>query len=142
MAVVKTILKLSETDAVVKVQGTAAAATIDLQTDLLASTQLLDGATQSVVISGVQWAGAADGIITITRNSIVIMTLQANAAGAFEMNGQKMIPDAIEKTNDVVVTISGAQAECWLRLKKIGGYKSKIETSVYGSYDNPALAGE
>ncbi len=140
MAVAKTILKLTETDAVVKVAGTGDAATITLATDLLSPTQVVDGSPK-VYISGMQWTGAANGVITITRNSIVIATLQGSAPNAFEMNGQMMIPDPIENLNDVVVTISGGQAECWLRLKKVSGYKSKIEEGLYGHYDDPAVVG-
>lgn len=141
MAVTKTVLMLTEVNAVVKVAGTGAAATIDLQTDLLRSNEALDGATQKVDISGVQWTGAADGVITITRGTETIMTLQANAAGALEMNGQMMMSDPIENDKDVVVTISGAQAECWLRLHKVSGYKSMVEDGVYGHYDDPTRIG-
>lgn len=141
MAVVKTILKNTDQEAVVKVQGTAASATIALATDLLASSQALDGATQTVNITGLQWSGAPDGVITVTRNSVVIATLQTTAAGALEMNGQMMIPDTIENTQDIVVTISGAQSECWIKLRKAGGYKSKVENATYGSYDDPTRVG-
>lgn len=141
MAVVKTILKNTDQEAVVKVQGTAASATIALATDLLGSSQALDGATQTVNITGLQWSGAPDGVITVTRNSVVIATLQTTAAGALEMNGQMMIPDTIENTQDIVVTISGAQSECWIKLRKAGGYKSKVENATYGSYDDPTRVG-
>jgi hypothetical protein len=141
MAVTKTVLRLTETEAVVKVAGTAAAETIDLQTDLLSSTQVLDGATQTVTIVGMQWTGAPGGIATITRNGTTIMTLQADSADQMMMNGQDMVPDSINATQDIVVTISGAQTECWLRLKKVSGYKSKVEDSFYGSYDDPTRVG-
>lgn len=141
MAVTKTVLKNTNQESVIKVAGTAAAATIDLSVDLLASTQALDGATQTVNIIGLVWTGATDGIITITRNSVVITTLQANAAGMLYFDGQSMIPDTIQNTSDIVVTISGAQAECWLRLRKVGGFATKVETAVFGSYDNETVVG-
>lgn len=141
MAVVKTILKNVNQEAVVKVAGTAAAATIDLSTDLLASTQALDGDTQTVNIVGLVWTGAADGIITITRNSVVVTTLQANAAGSLEFGGQQMIPENINNTSDIVVTISGAQAECWVRLRKVSGYATKVEYATYGAYDDETRVG-
>lgn len=141
MATVKTILKKTHQEAVVKVAGTAAAETISLASDILASGQALDGSTQTVNIVGVTWTGAADGIITITRNSVVVMTLQANAAGALEFGGQSMLPDTISNTSDVVVTISGAQAECWLRLRKVGGYKTTVEPEQFGFHDDPTVAG-
>jgi hypothetical protein len=141
MPVVKTVLKNVNQEAVVKVAGTAAAATIDLSTDLVASTQALDGETQTVNIVGLVWTGATDGIITITRNNVVIATLQANAAGALEFGGQQMIPETINNTSDVVVTISGAQAECWVRLRKVSGYATKVEYATYGAYDDESRVG-
>jgi hypothetical protein len=141
MAVTKTVLKNTNQESVVKVAGTAAAATIDISADLLASTQALDGATQTVNIIGLVWTGATDGIITITRNSVVITTLQANAAGMLFFDGQSMIPDTIQNTSDIVVTISGAQAECWIRLRKVGGFASKVETAVFGAYDDQTVVG-
>jgi hypothetical protein len=141
MPVAKTIMKKTHQEAIVKVAGTAAAATIDLSADLVATGQVLDGATQKVSITGVNWAGAPDGIVTITRNSVTIMTLQANAAGMMYFDGQSMIPDNIEEASDIVVTVSGAQAECWLKLRKVSGYKTTIEPEQFGPYDNPAVAG-
>jgi hypothetical protein len=141
MAVVKTVLKNTNQESVVKVAGTAAAATITLATDLLASTQALDGETQTANIVGVTWTGGTNGIISIARNSVVVMTLQANAAGSLEFGGQNMIPDTIGSTSDIVVTISGAQAECWLRLRKVSGYATKVETATYGAYDDVTAVG-
>lgn len=141
MAVVKTVLKNVNQETVVKVAGTAAAATIDLSTDLVANTQTIDGDTQTVNIIGLVWTGATDGIITITRNSVVVATLQANAAGSLEFGGQAMIPETINNTSDIVVTISGAQAECWIRLRKVNGYKTKVEYSNYGAYEDESRVG-
>lgn len=141
MAVVKTVLKNTNQEAVVKVAGTAAAATIDLNADIVASTQVADDGAQTVNIIGLVWTGAAGGVITITRNSVVITTLQANAAGALDFSGQQMIPETINNTHDVVVTISGAQAECWVRLRKVTGYTTKVEPATYGYYDDETRVG-
>ena len=142
MAVVKTILKNTNQEAVVKVAGTAAAATIDLSTDLVAATQAIASpSTQVVNIAGLVWTGASGGVITITRNSVVIATLQASPSGAIDFTGQMMIPDTISNTSDIVVTISGAQAECWIRLRKVSGYDSKVEYATYGSYDDETRIG-
>lgn len=141
MAVVKTVVKNTNQEAVVKVAGTAAAATIDLSVDLLAATQALAGATQTVNVAGLVWTGATGGIITLTRNNIVVVTLQANASGALDFTGQMMIPEVISNTHDIVVTISGAQAECWIRLRKVGGYATKVETVVFGAYDDETRIG-
>lgn len=141
MAVAKTIIKKTHQEAVVKVAGTAAAATIDLSEDLVPTGQITDGATQKVSIIGVTWSGNTDGIITITRNSVTIMTLQTNAAGMLYFDGQSMPPDNINDTHDIVVTISGAQAECWIKLRKVSGYKTTVEPEQFGPYDDPTQAG-
>ena len=101
--------------------------------------QELDGATQTVNIVGVTWSGSAAGVVTITRNSVVIMTL--TSSGQLDFTGQNMTPDTIENASDIVVTISGGQAECWLRLRKVSGYKTHIEPEQFGSLDNPSVSG-
>lgn len=138
MAVVKTVLKKTQTEAVVKVQGTAAAATIDLDVDLVASTEAAGTAgTQEVQITGVTWSGASSGVVTITRNSVTIMTLLCTGGpGHLDFTGEEMIPDSIENDQNIVVTISGAQAECWLRLRKSAGYNTKIQPEQFGIYDD------
>ena len=142
MAVTKTILKLTERDAVVKVAGTAGSATIDLQTDLKRSNEVLaEGKTQKVSIFGVQWTGTVDAVVSIVRNSVTIMTLNCSAAGALEMTGQMMVPDNVEEASDLEVTVTGTQAEVWLRLRKEDGYKSMIETSEFSQYDNVNAVG-
>lgn len=142
MAVTKTILKLTERDAVVKVAGGAGSATIDLQTDLKRANEVLaQGKTQKVSIFGVQWTGTTDAVVSIVRNSVTIMTLNAGAAGALEMTGQMMIPDNVEEQSDLVVTVTGTQAEVWIRLRKEDGYQSMIETSEFSQYDNVNAVG-
>jgi hypothetical protein len=146
MPTVKTVLKKTHQEVVIKVAGTAAAQTIDLASgsDMLAAGQALDGATQTVNIVGVTWTGAAGGIITIGRGeagATTIMTLQANSSNQLDLGGQQMVPDTTDNTTNIVVTISGAQSECWLKLRKVGGYKTTIETANFGIYDNPALPG-
>ena len=141
MAVTKTVLKLTERDAVVKVAGGAGTATIALATDLVKSNEETSG-TPHVAINGVQWTGTTDGLVTIKRNDVTIMTLNSAAAGALEMTGQTMIPDDIEANQDIVVETTGTAVEVWIRLKKVAGYVSAVETSQFGQYDNPEVVGE
>ena len=140
MAVVKTLMKVTERDAVVKIAGSSGSATIQLVTDLKCSNEFIDG-SPSVSICGVQWTGSTDSTITIVRNGVTIMTLNCGASGALEMNGQMMIPDDIESTSPIIVNISGDAAELWMRLRKISGYTSGYETAIYGQYDDPARLG-
>lgn len=135
----KTYLKKTQQEVVVKIQGDAtnSDATIDLDIDLVASTETAGSAgTQVVNIVGLQWTGAANGVVTITRNSVVIAVLQANASGELDFGGQMMTPENTQNTQDIVVTISGAAAQCWLRLRKSAGYNTKIQPEQYGIYDD------
>ena len=142
MAVTKTVLKASESEAVVKITGVSGdTATINLKTDILAATQTAGNSTQTVYISGLQWTGAVAGVATITRNDVIIATLNAGAAGALEMSGQMMIPDSTQSTKDIVVTITGGQTEVWLRLKKVDGYLTSVEYGKYGAYDDETKVG-
>lgn len=142
MAVTKTVLKASEAEAVIKVTGVDGdTATISLATDILASTQEAGNAGQTVYITGMQWTGAVAGVATITRNDVIVATLNAGASGALEMSGQMMTPDTTESTSDIVVDITGGQTEVWLRLKKVGGYKTTVEYGKYGSYDDETIVG-
>jgi len=141
MAVTKTILKNTNNETVVKIAGTAASTTIDLQTDLLASTQALDGATQTVNIAGVQWVGLSAATVTIARNSVNVLTLPGGGADYMEFAAGNGFVDTVENTSDIVVTIAGAEAQCYLVLRKVGGYATKVETAVFGAYDNQSVVG-
>lgn len=136
------VIKQTHQEAVVKVWGASGTTeTIDLQT-LIGSNQQLDGDTQTVTIIGLTWTGAADGIATVTRGGVTITTLQANAAGMLLFEGQTMPPDNVNATSDIVVAITGAACEVWLKLRKVGGYKSKSgEYPQYGSYEDETRVG-
>ena len=141
MAVTKTILKNTNQEAIVKIAGTAAAATIDLQTDILASSQALLGGTQTVNIAGIQWVGLPTSTVTITRNAVNILTLPGGGADYMEFAAGSGFVDTIENTSDIVVTIAGAEAQCYLILRKASGYVSKVETATYGAYDDTTRVG-
>jgi hypothetical protein len=141
MAVTKTILKNTNNETIVKVAGTAASATIDLQTDCLASSQALAGATQTVNIVGFQFTGLASSTITIARNSTNITTIAAEGHDSIEFAAGNGFSDTIENTSDIVVTIAGAEAQVYLTLRKVGGYATKVETATYGAYDDESRVG-
>jgi hypothetical protein len=141
MAVTKTILKCTNNETVVKVAGTAAAATIDLSVDCLATTDALAGDTQTVNIAQLQYSGLASSTITVTRNSINIFTIGAEGEGTIDLGTGNGIADTIQNTQDIVVTIAGAEAQCYLVLRKVGGFASKVENATYGAYDDPTRVG-
>ena len=131
----KTIMKLTETLAIVKIAGTAAE-TITLNTDLLSTTQTVSG-TPKVGIGFIQWTTGGD--VTITRNGVEIYKLYQNT-GEFDLAGNGGMLDATEGTSNIVVTITTGGV-VFLTLRKMQGYASKIEPEKFGSYDNPAVVG-
>lgn len=141
MAVRKTILKNTNQETIVKIAGTAASATIDLDVDLVASTQAVSGGTQTVNIVGAKWNGLSGSTITVTRNSVNILTLPGDAPHDIDMAAGSGFVDTEQNTSDIVVTIAGAEAQCYLILRKVGGYATKVETPVYGAYDNESAVG-
>jgi hypothetical protein len=141
MAVTKTVLKNTNQETIIKVAGTAASSTIDLQTDCLASTQAISGATQTVNIVACKWCGLNNSTITITRNSVNILTLNGADAGDLDFSAGYGFVDSIENTSDVVVTVAGAEAQVYLTLRKVGGYATKVETAVFGAYDDQTAVG-
>lgn len=141
MAVTKTILKNTNQESIVKVAGTSGSVTVTLGTDLVASTQVAVGDTQNVSIIGVQWAGLNNSTITITRNSVNILTVNAADSGDLEFGTGYGFVDNIESTKDIIVTIAGAEAQCYITLRKTSGYATKVETAVYGAYDNESVVG-
>lgn len=141
MAVVKTILKKTAQEAVVKVAGSGAAATISLTDDLLPTTQALTvGGTPAVNIVGAHWTGATGSTITIVRNTVQVLTIPADAPTQFDFEGLGFV-DTVNNTSDIVVTIGGAEAQVYLILRKVDGYSSKVETAQFGIYDNQNVVG-
>lgn len=142
MAVVKSFLKITETDCVAKVAGTAGSATISLATDLLRSSEALTvGGTPTVVITTLTWTGDASSVISIVRNGVIVFTLTGGASAQLDFGGQFCVPESTNATSDLVVTISGGQAEVFVRLQKVTGYSSKIETAQFSVYDNTSAVG-
>jgi hypothetical protein len=131
----KTIMKLTETSAIVKISGTGAE-TITLNTDLLSTTQTVSG-TPKVGIGYLTWT--TGGNIVIARNGVTVYTLFTNT-GEFDLSGNGGMLDIIQGTSNLVVTITG-DGVIFLTLRKIEGYASKIEPEKFGSYDNPAVVG-
>ena len=135
------ILKNVHPEAVVKVYGPAATSeTIDIST-LLATGQILDGATQTVNIVGVTWTGQNATEISIVRNAVTVMTLPAAGTSSIDFGGQVLPAETTQNTSDITVNIASGVGEVWLKLRKVGGYKTTIEPEQFGPYDDPTVAG-
>lgn len=135
----KTILRKTPHKVAVKVAGGAGTDTITLATDLLHSTEVVDG-TPAANILALHWTGTADGVAVIARNGTTIATLLGQTAGELLFNDAEFV-DNINNTNDIAVTITGTHMEVWMLLRKADGYTSKIETAQFGSYDNETVVG-
>jgi hypothetical protein len=141
MAVVKTVLKKTHQEAVVKVAGTAASATISLANDLLPSTQALTvGGTPAVNIIGAHWTGAPTSTITVVRGGVTVLSITADQPTNFDFEGLGFV-DTVGNTSDIVVTVAGADAAVYLQLRKIDGYSSKVESAQFGSHDDVTAVG-
>jgi hypothetical protein len=131
----KNILKLTEGQAIVKINGTGTE-TITLATELLSPTQIIDG-TPTVGIQFLQWS--TGGSILVQRNSATIFEMY-NGSGVMDLSGHWGAIDNTYATHDITVTITGG-GTCLLSLRKSAGYTSKIEPWAYGQYDNPNVVG-
>ena len=108
------------------------------------ATQVVNG-TPTVNIIGFQWAGEPGAIYKINRNSVRVASLLADN-GNF-MDFVELFPsEPTQNTSDISVNIltaaaAAVQGEVWIRLRKIDGYVSKIETAQFGTYDNTLVQG-
>ena len=132
-------IKQTETMAIVKVWGTNSTDTITLATDLLSPTMVIQG-TPKVNIGFITWyvsPGASDSV-NIVRNSVPVLNLHQN--GDLDFGGNGGFTDDTENTSNIVVSIVGTGG-CYLTLRKVAGYKSKIEPETFGPYDNTTAVG-
>lgn len=136
----KRVIKQTETSAVIKVTGTNVTETFTLATDLLSPTMVVSG-TPDVNITFALWnisPGAGD-TIKVTRGGASVLNFFQNA-GEMDLGGNGGFSDDTESTSDIQVQIIGT-GDLYLTLRKVGGYKSKVETEVYGQYDNTTVVG-
>jgi hypothetical protein len=130
----KRILRLTNTEALVKVDGTVGSVTIDLQTDLKLATEELVG-NQQVNIVLMQVAGKTNSVLSVARNGVNLWDLQAGSALCVNLLDIGGASDSTENTSDIVVTSSGAEGQLILKLRKVSGYKTLIRTEQNGSQD-------
>lgn len=142
MAVIKTILKLTNTEAIIKIAGTAASETITLDVDMLMAADeklitIANGYSANVArkvnLAAVVCTGAPNGIATIVRNGVTLYTVQSSTMQMLDLQGDPFIPDWTQNDQSIVVTISGAQTEVLLYLKKVQGYRSTDSLSNQNS---------
>ena len=131
----KRILKLTNTEAIVKIDGAPGTVTIDLDVDLKLSSEDIVG-TPRVNIITMQVSGKPNSVLSVARNSENLWDLQANTAELVDLNNIGGISDPTNNTSDIVVTSSTAEGQLLLRLRKVSGYVTKIRPAETGS-DQP-----
>jgi hypothetical protein len=137
MAATKTVLRVNNNRAIVRIVGTAAAdtATITLNTDLVGSGDALTaGGTPTANISMIK--SSTLNSITVARNGTTVAALY----GA-DLLDQPEFVQADSNTSDIVVTFVGGAGAIWLDITKVAGYSPKMESAQFGGGDNIAAVG-
>lgn len=127
----KRILRLTNTEALVKVDGAVGSVTIDLDTDLKLATEEIVG-TPRVNIVLMQVAGKTNSVLSVARGGINLWDLQAGSALCVNLLDIGGASDSTENDEDIVVTSSGAEGQLVLKLRKISGFKTLIRTEQTG----------
>lgn len=139
MSVVKSILKISSFEAVIKVSGMGAVAGLDDTVTISLNDDIVDDFREIVIdpprvsILGLQWAGEPGAVYRISRQGTKTITLTADNGNFIDF--VELFPPEMDETylsSDIVVTITTAngtpiQGEVWLRLRKLSGYISAYE---------------
>jgi hypothetical protein len=134
----KRIMKNTETLAVVKVWGTNISETISLNSDLLSPTMVVDGTPRVNITFLTSYSQTDTDNIVILRNSVPVVYL--NGVDQLDFAGNFGITEDTENAANFVVTITGT-AGVYLNLRKVSGYKSKIETAQFSVYDDTNAVG-
>jgi len=111
------------------------------------TTQVIDG-TPSVNIVSVIASGWLGSKYTITRGDFNVFTCAPENSPAIQFN-QYGISESVNNTEDLVishglsndVTYPDSNCQSWIVLRKISGFKTKIENATYGAYDDPLRVG-
>lgn len=132
----KRIIKLTNTEAIVKVDGEPGLVTIDLDTDLVLPTEEAQG-TQLVNIVSMQISGKPGSFASIMRNNENLWDLQSASAEKIDLLDIGGVTDSVNNSHNIVVTMNGAEGQLLLKLRKVAGYKTKLQPDTFGPYDNP-----
>lgn len=131
MATNKRILRLTNQEAIVKIDGDVGSATIDLDVDLKLTTEEIVG-SPAVNIVIMQVSGKVGSVLSVARNGVNLWDLQAGSAECIDMLNIGGAADNTFNTSDIVVTSSGAEGQLILKLRKQSGYKTLIRTEQTG----------
>lgn len=128
------ILKLSSTEAIVKVDGAVGAQVINIATDLKLAAET--AASPKVNILAMIVTGAPNGTAVISRNGVNLYHLQANVGQPMDLVEFSGISDNTLNTDNITVTTATAETQVILKLRKQSGYTSGAQPAEFGIYDN------
>lgn len=128
----KRILRLTNTEALIKVDGAIGSVTIDLAVDLKLATEAISG-TPRVNLVVMQVSGKPGAVVSVARNSINLWDLQADAAECINLLEVGGATDNTENASNIVVTSSGAEGQLLLKVRKLSGYRTLIRPEETGS---------
>jgi len=137
MAATKTVLRVNNNRAIVRVVATAGGdtSTITLNSDLVGSGDALTaGGTPTAIIAKVKTSSANS--ITLVRSSVTV--------GAFYGSDVVEESDWVltdQPTSDIVVNFVGGAGMILIEITKVSGYSPKFEAGSFGGNDNIAAVG-
>jgi hypothetical protein len=137
MAATKTVLRVNNNRAIVRIVGTAAAdtATITLNSDLVGTGDALTaGGTPTANIAMIKSSTANS--ISITRGAATVAVLHGS-----DLLDTPEFTIADGNTSDIVVTFNAGGGMILLDITKVAGYSPKFESAQFGGGDNIANVG-
>ena len=141
MAMTITTLKNTNQETVIHFTSSAAESGTITIANLTASTQARNSDTPTVNIVKFSVMGELASKITINRNSKIVIACAPENAPYMEANAWG-IPITNDNTSDIVITNGAAKdVSGFLVLRKVAGWSTKVETAVYGPFDNQSAVG-
>lgn len=141
MAMTFTTVKNTNQETVIHFTSSAAESGTITIANLTASTQARNSDTPTVNIVKFSIMGELASKVTINRNSKIVIACAPENAPYMEANAWG-IPITNDNTSDIVITNASAKdVSGFLVLRKVAGWSTKVETAVYGAYDDQTAVG-
>lgn len=136
-----TTVKNTNQETVIHFTSSAAESGTITIANLTASTQARNSDTPTVNIVKFSIMGELASKVTINRNSKIVIACAPENAPYMEANAWG-IPITNDNTSDIVITNASAKdVSGFLVLRKTAGWSTKVETAVYGAFDDQTAVG-
>ena len=141
MAMTLTTVRNTNQETVIHFESTAAESGTITIANLTATTQARNSDTPTVNIVKFLATGEDTAILKIVRNSKNVISCAPENAPFLDFNANG-ITVTNDNTYDIVITNAAAKAVTgWLVLRKVAGWSTKVETAVFGPFDNQSAVG-